>query len=196
MSGIIIQVRGTHGSGKTTAVKSFIDNFPHTALTDADGKIIAMAVKVTGVDRPVYIMGKYDNACGGMDGINTQEEAALRVINAWKTGQGHVICEGVLSSGVSPAGTFPRMLIENIPNDRLKFRTLDTPLDKCIDRVNARRAARGKDGEFDPRNVINKYGSVVASYPKYVDAGFDMKMLDHTKAYEQLLALLMEHAND
>jgi hypothetical protein len=191
-SGVVIQVRGTHGSGKTSAVRAFMERYPHENLYNADGKIVAVQVTVPEFRRPVYLIGKYDNACGGMDAIKTQEEAATRVINAWRCG-GHVLCEGVLSSGVSAAGTFPRMLIEAVDPQKLKFRSMNTPLEVCIERVVQRRAGRGKDGPFDPRNVVAKYKQVLSAHKKYEDGGYDIAWLDYNDPFTQLYNLMAMH---
>jgi len=40
----------------------------------------------------VFVVGSYENTCGGTDGIKTQEEIADRVVKAH--GHGHVLVEG------------------------------------------------------------------------------------------------------
>lgn len=193
-SGVVIHVRGTHGSGKTSAVRAFMERFPHQNLYDANGKIVAVEVRAPGIRLPIFLIGKYDNACGGMDGIATQEEAAQRAINAWNVG-GHVLCEGVLSSGVSPAGTFPRMLIEHVAPSKLKFRSMNTPLDVCIDRVVKRRESSGNHKPFDPKNVTAKYNQVISAFDKFVEAGLDIAWLDYNDPFSQLWEII-EANND
>lgn len=190
---LIINLRGTSGSGKTSVARGFMNNYPHETLRNAKGKALGTRVDVTELQHPLFLVGKYDNTCGGMDTIETQELAAQRAIAAY--GIGHVLCEGLLASGVGPGGTFPRMLIEAAGRAAV-FAFLDTPLEVCIERVKARRAAAGNTKEFNTLNTERKFNQVVSSFQKYVEAQQSALWIDHTNAYAEVFNLLREAENN
>ena len=105
MANIILRLSGTFGSGKTTAVRRFINDYPHSILKK-DDKIMGYGIdcKVVGINNPIYIIGKYDNVCGGTDSMPTQLAIAERILEAHK--YGHVLYEGALvsASGLGEIG--------------------------------------------------------------------------------------------
>jgi len=70
------------------------------------------------------------------------------------------------------------------------FLELDTPMEKCIERVTARRRARGNTTPFNPVNLIRKFKSVTSSRRFLANAGLDVRLIDHERAYECLKNLL------
>ena len=91
MKHVILRVSGTFGSGKTTAVREFLHGYPSHELRSSEGRIMGYEIDLSsaGVTAPVYVVGKYDNVCGGCDAIKTQDEAAERILKAHALG--HVI---------------------------------------------------------------------------------------------------------
>lgn len=142
---MIIDIRGTHGSGKSHTVHQLLARYSHEKT--AEGTLVP--------ELGLFILGHYDRACGGCDGIST----AARVTELVRWGQGafrHVMLEGILV-----AHTFKRYRDLALEFSEYRFYFLDTPLDKCIENVRKRIAARGKDPEaFDPKNVIKDYGRI------------------------------------
>lgn len=150
MKNQIINIRGCNGSGKTTVVRRFLDRLPGEPLGGKPGRPAGYGVDATewGITRPVYIVGSYENTCGGTDGIKTQEEIVDRVQRAY--GAGHVLVEGLLMSKSSDGGvTAPALRdLGGI------FAFLDTPWEVCLERVLVRRAAAGNDKPFDPDKTM------------------------------------------
>lgn len=194
MANLIINIRGTSGSGKTTVAREFMRRFDHLNLEGSDGKVRGVRVDVPMFNHPLYLIGKYDNACGGMDSITTQEEAAQRVVKAFKAG-GHVICEGLLASSVGPNATFPRIIYEG-SGGRVKFVTLDTPLETCLERVQARRNERGDQRPFNPKNTIDKYNQVRRAYELMEEGGRDIRWIDHKDPFTAVYNLFAEAENE
>jgi hypothetical protein len=66
---MIINLRGCNGSGKTTIVRRFLDRLPSRAFGPRADRPLGYGVDATewGVTRPVYVVGSYENACGGAD---------------------------------------------------------------------------------------------------------------------------------
>lgn len=146
----IVNIRGCNGSGKTTLVRRFLDRLPCEPLGGKPGKPKGYRVDASawGITQPVYVVGSYENTCGGTDGISTQEEIADRTVKAWAGG--HVLVEGLLMSKSSAGGHVAPILQAH----GAIFGFLDTPWDVCLERVLARRAAAGNEKEFDPEKTM------------------------------------------
>jgi hypothetical protein len=191
MKHAIMRVCGTFGSGKTTAIRTFLNDYPSKELRSG-GKIMGYEVdaRAAGLTLPVFVVGKYDNVCGGCDAINTQAEAARRIIRAHE--YGHVLYEGALvsASGVNGAVT---QAVHPTGCDVYAF--LDTPEDVCIERVKGRRATAGNEKEFNPKNLVLKFKSVVSTYKAFRREGYDARLIDHTNIHPQLLEILQEYEN-
>ena len=139
MKHIILRVAGTFGSGKTTAMREFLNNYPAQTLMKGD-KIVGYRLDLNeaGITAPVFVVGKYDNTCGGTDAIKTQAEIAEKILKAHP--HGHVLYEGALVSASGLAGQVTQA-VHATGCDVYTF--LDTPQDVCIERVKGRRLAAG-----------------------------------------------------
>jgi len=193
MKHVILRVAGTFGSGKTTAVRQFLDGYPCQELRSG-GKIAGYQVDLSsrGISTPLYVVGKYDNVCGGTDAIKTQAEIAERVLKAHTLG--HVLYEGALVSASGFAGAVTAAVE---PTGCAVYAYLDTPQELCIERVKGRRAAAGNEKEFDPKNLIQKFGSVVSTYRAMRNTpGCDVRLINHQDPHNQLLSIIQEYDND
>lgn len=186
----IVNIRGTSGSGKSTVARAFLDNYPRQELKDADGKIKGYRVDLTseGLNNPLFILGRYTTACGGLDTINTQQEAADLAVKAWSSG-GHVLMEGLLTSAAGPKGAVPITLK---PTGSAIYAVLDTPLDTCLERVMKRREARGDTRPFNPTNTEAKYSQVFSAATLLHNDGDKVITLDHQNAFKQVLNIYLE----
>lgn len=191
MKHIILRVAGTFGSGKTTAVRKFLNDYDTTILTTND-KIVGYAVeaKAAGITKPIFVLGKYDNVCGGTDAMKTQEDIAKRILQAHPAG--HVLYEGALVSASGLNGAVTKAVHET-GCDVYAF--LDTPQDLCIQRVLGRRAAAGNEKEFNPKNLIQKYDSVIGCYKNLKKAGYDVRVIDHRDPHPQLVDIIRSYEN-
>lgn len=186
---IILRISGTFGSGKTTSVRQFLNGYPSEELRNSANKIMGYKVDASsaGISQPIYVVGKYDNVCGGTDAISTQQEIADRVLAAHKFG--HVIYEGALVSGSGLAGAVTKAVHET-GCDVYAF--LDTPEQVCIERVIGRRQAAGNDKEFNPKNLKHKFVSVVNTYKALKAAGYPTHLIDHTDPHTALVSIIKD----
>lgn len=191
MKHIILRIAGTFGSGKTTAMRGFF-NYPHTVLMS--GKKIAgyqVDASSAGITQPIFVVGKYDNTCGGTDAIKTQAEIAEKILKAHP--HGHVLYEGALVSASGLAGQVTQAIH---PTGCDVYAFLDTPQDLCVERVKGRRLAAGNDKEFDPKNLIDKFESVVNCYKNLRKEGtYDVRLIDHTDPHPALVEIIKEYEN-
>ena len=153
----IINIRGTNGSGKTTLVRGLM-----AAAVGEVEKVGARVAKPTGyrfnlkdkhgVVLPTFVLGSYENINGGCDTIKTQDEAC-DLVRRYAPDH-NVVFEGVL---ISVLYDRYRKLDKELTTQGHTFiwGFMDTPVQTCIDRVLARRVARGADiKDFDPNNSI------------------------------------------
>lgn len=191
MKHVILRIAGTFGSGKTTAMRAFFD-YPTNILMSGK-KIAGYRVDLTsqGISAPAYVLGKYDNTCGGTDAIKTQAEIAEKILKAHPLG--HVLYEGALVSASGLGGQVTQA-IHGTGCDVYAF--LDTPQSLCIERVKGRRLAAGNEKEFDPKNLIDKFESVVNCYKNLRAAGgYDVRLIDHRDPHPALLDIIREYEN-
>jgi hypothetical protein len=191
MNGKIIKIHGCSGAGKTTAVRSLLE-MAESAVKLYDGsdqKVEAYQLKLAGVVAPVFVLGSYENNCGGMDTVGDAEEAMLLVHNY--ESQGHVIHEGLLQS------TYYGAMGKDSQRygDRYIYAFLDTPLELCLERVVARRAKNGSKNKFNPELTADKHRTIANLQRKLLEQKMGVfhavKVLDHTQAmYPQLVEML------
>ena len=185
----IINLRGTSGSGKSTVARTFLDHLPHEPLSDSTGKVKGYKVNATaaGLTQPLFIVGRYESACGGGDTLRSEEEASELCAKAQLSG--HVLFERMLTSGSGPKGQFASTFLGT---GKITYAVLDTPLDVCLERVMARRVERGDDRPFNSENTRNKHVQAHRAAEKLKDAGEDVRLIDHTNAFKEVLGIYKE----
>jgi thymidylate kinase len=153
---MIISLRGTHGSGKSTVMRAILKQCAHRPIYGVLGARLPEAYQLTvkGCKQPVFLIGPYQAFCGGCDFI--KEFDLIPQLIAKYAPRGHVIFEGVIVASV-----YGRIgdLLEKWKKDSV-FVFLDTSLEVCMQRVQARRNDRNDSREFDPKNLKLKYDSV------------------------------------
>lgn len=210
---MVINIRGTSGSGKTTLTRGIMAKGIVASMGDNQKKPDGYLVKLPFAAQPLFIVGSYENTCGGCDAISTQDEICDRV-RAYSS-LGHVIMEGLLMShSFARYAALDRELAETGVKSIWAF--LDTPLEVCLDRVRARREAarlaKANPPDFKELNVKNttdKWKDNQEVYQKFLNGkkddwkrdvhkfGYtgepvklDARMIDHTNGVEQVYGWL------
>lgn len=188
---MIINIRGTSGSGKTHTVRSFMEHYgPDSVVKDDKGKTVAHCVYMDMM--PVYLIGSYENVCGGCDSIATQDMACSLVRHFSQFG--HVIFEGLLMSHLYAryVALYKEMTQEYfVP---FVFAFMDTPLELCLERVQQRRLDKGNTKPFNPGNTIGKYNSVLTVIDKFKADGLDVQFIKHKRnPVDQLLKIFNQY---
>jgi nitrogenase subunit NifH len=154
---ILLNLRGTHGSGKSYVMRKFLAmHSKQRMIYGVLGARLPEAYELTikGCAKPVYVIGPYITVCGGLDCVRPYDNIMVLVDKYQK--KGHVVFEGLIAAGVyGRVGEFLEQF-----KKRVHFLFLDTPLDTCIQRVKDRRNTRGTKTEFDDTNVRKKYRAV------------------------------------
>lgn len=181
---MIINIRGTHGSGKSTVMRMMMEQFETKMVTGPSRKVLGYIVNTPG--RETNIIGNYTNDCGGCDGIQPYADIWPRVVAANDVGY-HVLFEGALVS--NSYGNIGRD--SEVYGDQFVFAFLTTPLKTCIDRIVARRAAKGNTKPFDPnKSVIRIYKSNESVKRKAIGFGRRVVELNYKDPLPQILELL------
>jgi len=186
---LLIKIHGTSGSGKTTAVRDLMALANEvTSVGDNPKRPEAYQLSFPSLARPVYVLGPYENACGGMDGVSTQREQ-IDLIEEYAT-RGHVVYEGLLMS------TFYGglgMAMEKYGRKHV-WAFLDTPIEVCIERVKARRLAAGNLKPLNEDNTRGRLKPIKSLKLKLLRRGSVVIDLDHTKdCGAQLLEYIEAH---
>lgn len=186
----VVQICGTSGAGKSTLVRNLMllgQATPLTAKFMVRRKFVAKIIgyRVLGLGAvPIYVVGSYANPCGGCDQVGSWREVARRV-DRWAK-LGHVVFEGLLLSG--GYGSLGRHM--EVYGDRFVYACLDTPLARCLARVNKRRRARGVLEPVNPKNTTTKWAACQRFPAKLKALGRRGVVLDHQRAEAGLLRLL------
>ena len=178
---MIINIRGTSGSGKSTIVYNLMKKYKTTNVMNKDGKI--EATKIFAPYGDIYAIGKYTTPCGGCDGVPTQN-GVCRLIGFYSK-HGHVIFEGLIVTGCYARY---RDLLPTLGMYCMCF--LNTPLRTCISRVKKRRLKKGNTKPLNTFNTEQKYHQNKRVIERAEEDGLDYCILDYKRATEEVECLL------
>jgi hypothetical protein len=181
----IVNIRGTHGSGKSSVVNAILTKYgAQPESLSPKGKILATVTQLPGQALPLYVVGRYETACGGCDGIQPYSDIWPRVQRL--AAKGHVLFEGALIASVyGSIGTASEEY-----GDDFVFAYMDTPLDVCLDRIARRRAAKGNFEPVNPVSTTAKHVGIERQIVKVRDVlGRRVVVLDYNKPIMQVLKL-------
>jgi thymidylate kinase len=202
---MIINIRGTSGSGKSTVVREAMklcqENGIITPVHQAGRKrpvgyvcepypvskdplVRSMASSVC-LEGTFAVVGHYDTACGGCDTIPKMEMISNLVREFHGRGF-HVLYEGLL---ISPDCKWIKAMREDgLPVHVL---ALDTPLHVCLASINDRRRARKPEAtDVNPKNTESKWNQVRSSMARLVDLGIPCEWVTRESALPRLRQLL------
>lgn len=186
----LVSIRGTHGSGKSTVVRKILDKYPHEELRfkASDKRPYAYRVSLP-TGEALVVIGPYHTACGGCDAIQPYADILEYIRGAIRNDE-HALFEGALVS--SSYGTVGKLLNDHVvEGGESVFAFLDTPLQTCLERIKARRAAKGNLEPLNPHNTTVKFDNVARTkvQMKKLDSQVSIVDIDHTRATQQVLKL-------
>jgi len=189
---MIINIRGTSGSGKTHTARSFMDYCsPDIIVYGEEDKPVAHCVFWDMM--PVYFIGSYANVCGGCDNIQTQDMICSYVRHFSQFG--HVIFEGLLMSHTFSryAALWKELTDYGIP---FVFAYMDTPLELCLERIRQRRLAKGNTKPLNTANTENGFRTTWMTMDKFKAAGIDTIIIKHKKDPVQQIINILDSDKD
>lgn len=189
---MIINVRGCSGSGKSYVGKRLFDEFgppvEEVRTTDYFGrrrpKLVAQVLPGGLCLAGRYVMGKSCLTSGkgwsyGVDGFYPVEELQQMLTDLSRR-YPFMLMESLMLSGTKQRWLdWSRARLEEDENP-VTFATLDTPLEKCLTRIQSRNG-----GNPVKEHTIDKHRKqVMRCHDAFVAGGADAFMLDHEKSYE------------
>ena len=193
---LILDIRGTHGSGKSYVAHSLLNKYKKTkeainGFCEYKKKEMVIGYHLSGIDAAV--VGRYSNVCGGCDGIGSADETCRRV-RLFSSAYSVVLFEGILV-----AHTFQRYsdLARELEEQghTYKFLFLSTPLPICISRIKRRRKQAGNTKPFNPKNCVKDYHTIWHKVRhKCGDAGHTVIELDWRDPMPQVYKEIDVHA--
>lgn len=192
----IIKIHGCSGAGKTTVVRQLIERAewkwytPFTYIHRGNpfrNKYLEMDLPE--VDRPVFVLGSYENTCGGVDTIHNVDHVAELIDQLIP--EGHVIFEGLLTS------TYYGNLGKHSERykGRYGYAFLDTPIEVCLERVRVRRLMANNAKPMNEQPTRDKHRVIGRLQEKVTAMGHDVILLPHLEsAYNRLVGYLDDPA--
>lgn len=188
---MIIQIRGTSGSGKSTIVRKVMDHYSRQESIYMEGRKQPLAYNMRGrkgTGYRTYILGHYEIPTGGADTLSNKGNEWITNHILEKSQDSHILYEGLMMSG----GTKQSFIMYKNVKELLHIIFLNTPLDVCLDSVRQRRLARGNIDPLNPKTTTDTHRKSKNYYKKLKDAGVNAESLSREEAYSRVLELLLE----
>jgi predicted kinase len=170
---VIITLRGTSGTGKTTLVRKIKEQYHRKEAHYVDGRKQPIRYTLRHENgRSLSVLGSYETTCGGCDTIKTLDQMFELARESHYLGH-DVLMEGLL---LSPEKWRTVALHTNgLPVLAL---ALDIPLEVCLDRVNARRKER-----VEAHNAKNPHKPKEATPVKVENTEFMIRRVNDALAH-------------
>ena len=185
---MIINIRGTSGSGKSTVVKSLLncrEELVHPHFVE--GRKRPLGYWVEHPARRIAVIGHYETACGGCDTIPNMDRIFELITQCHKMGA-HVLFEGLL---VSAEGRRTIELGERVGWDQFVVLRLTTDLEECVESINQRRRAKNPEApDVNPKNTEQKYKGTLSTCRRIEAAGGTVREFDRVGAYKYVMEQL------
>ncbi len=188
---MIINLRGTSGSGKTYLARRIIELYPQKTAFRLKGEKrknpLAYILDGNSKLQPLVVLGHYESICGGCDTISSYDQI-FNLIKQFDKSKMNVFYEGLLISGdVKRISELHELGMD------VQVIALDTCIDECITSVNERRAARGKLEPLNPKNTIEKHNLMKNCLKKFDEVGIKNSTLSRESAFIFIKELLCKH---
>lgn len=184
MKTTVVNIRGTHGSGKSTVVRRVLELLGDQVPEHVDGR--TRPISYLCHSGRLRVLGHYETPTGGCDTISKSEKTYELMRVSTLSGV-NVLFEGILAQ--HSTGRLVE-LIKSTTDVDYKIVVLSTSLEECIASVKKRRDDRGVVGDFDPRNVTREYKSVLSSTRRLEHDGVRVLRLDRESAFRDVCEIL------
>lgn len=170
---VIVNIRGTSGSGKSTIVRSIMSLYPAKEAKYVPERKQPLYYILSDPEQPerpkLAVIGHYESSCGGADTISKYMTGVLQEAdedhgdpNSYDLIFGLVkeLYDGghdVLFEGLLITGDIKRAKDLKASGYPLHIISLTLPIELCIESVKARRAAKGNENEFNEANTREKH---------------------------------------
>jgi hypothetical protein len=176
---VIINIRGTGGSGKSTIIRKLLAGYSITEVLEPKRQN-PIAYLCTHEKRCLAVLGSYTTPTGGCDTIPNIAKV-FELVEQFHTRGFDVVFEGLLLTGlVNQIVEMWNRYEQKLP---ILVITLDTPLEVCVDSINTRRKARNPNADpVNPANTEAKWKGSRLAMNRLLAAGVPCKLLDREAA--------------
>lgn len=190
---MLINIRGTSGSGKSTIVRSIMSEYTWVESIRIEGRkqpISYLCSSSLEEDQDLMVVGHYETDCGGCDTISKMDDIFDLIRRGHHQGN-HVLFEGLLIS--ADVNRVAALHDEGLP---LLVLAIDLPLDECLESINTRRRAKaertGKEykGDVNSRNTVSKHRGVQLSMARLTRLGIANEMHTRQGCLDRVLHVL------
>lgn len=195
---MIIQVRGTSGSGKSTIVSKILDAnvvTPFYSLDEIEHFVKPRSIPLYYLADKFVVLGNYEKGSGGCDTIGTSSgqrssPAIFKLLQVLSNKhKRHILCEGLLLSE-------DVIWTEKITWDEVRMIFLTTTVQECLQRIQRRRQSLGKDPtDFNKNKTRERYGVIERARLRLVASGKFVRRMNTEQATEAVKKWLKESYN-
>lgn len=186
---MIINIRGTSGSGKSTIVRSVMSHFETKRAYKMEGRKQPIGYVLESPEKTkLAVIGHYETACGGCDTISGMDKI-FDLVRASAAQGYNVLFEGLLIS----SDTKRTIALRDEGNDLIVFSLGNVPIDECVAGINARRLERMGPEKFTPvaeKNTRAKYGNTASAMKKLTANLIDARTVGRDDGLDQILEAL------
>jgi hypothetical protein len=187
MKNVIINIRGTYGSGKTVLARRIMSLYgdPTAHMVEGRKKPLYYTFEHPEGGNPLAVVGSYETVCGGCDTI-PNPPMIFETVDFLQLQGFDVLYESLLLT--ADVGRTKQYFVGN--HWPLNILALATPTEVCIASVNKRREARGQMEPVNPKNLLIKVAGVKSSCKSLAAAGVPIFWVDRDAALIKALDLL------
>lgn len=178
----IVTIRGTSGSGKTHLTRRVMDLYGGKKANHVERRKQPLSYdlhrdKLDGP--PLRVLGHYESPTGGGDTISNGLDYIDGLVREADGDGLDVLYEGLVISS-----DFKRITALHDEGRPVLVVVLNTPLELCIESVQARRAAKGNTTPLNPKSTTEKHRAVSNMVPRFRTAGVNVHHVDRETAFE------------
>lgn len=185
---MIINIRGTNGSGKSTVVREVMRRCAAVIPAykpGADrpyGYIGCQQRTPESWPDPIFIVGHYGTACGGADTYPSIDAVYAAVHRERRY---HVLYEGML---VQDDVRRAVELKDEVGVDDLLVIALDVPIEQCLESIRARRAEAGNGTPVNPENTVSRAERLKRTMVRLKEGGVQAEWHTRESALQRCIA--------
>lgn len=181
---VIVNIRGTGGSGKSTVVRAVMARYACVKPVYGERKrpLGYVCLKAAAAD-PLWVVGHYETPCGGGDTMPTPGAVFDLAQGAAERGC-DAIFEGIISQDdvrrtTELAHMWPLLVV-----------ALDVPIETCLESIRNRRLSRGNERPLNPKNTVQRAKTLVRTMERLAAAGIEAVWASRAEALQMCCARL------
>lgn len=180
---VILNLRGTSGSGKSTIVRRVMECYKVSPCYQLERRQPLAYIGDRDPGAALFVPGHYETPCGGCDTIKTVDEV-YHLVEQGIAYNRDVIYEGIMvQDDVKRCAALHR-------RHPLTVIALTTPIDVCLASVQKRRDERGDERPLNPKNTISRAERVKRNAQRLRGMGVPVLFLDRDAALQFCLEAL------